>query len=74
MRPRGFHRCAVPLHREHEAAAWVAVRAHGCVDPGSVKYEGGALVYQIDLSCIPNGEYLLVEECIKRDVEKAIRP
>lgn len=75
MRPRGFRNCVIPLHREHEAAAREAIAKTPCVDPGSIRFDGSAVHYAIDLSCgVPDGDAPAIELVIRRDVEKAVRP
>lgn len=75
MGARGFRRCTMPLHREHEAAARVILARHnGVVAVETIAYSGQHLSFSIDLARVPEGEAGLVEAVIVRDIERGVRP
>lgn len=71
---KGFRFCPVALDREHESKARAVLLRHGAVVPGSVRYDGWRLSYQLDLGALEDGAGPQVEEIIRRDIEKAVRP
>lgn len=74
MAARGYRRCTLALHHEHEGVARQALALHVCVEPGTVRFTGGHLSFSIDLALIPNGDGPSVEGVILRDVERACKP
>lgn len=70
---KGFRFCPVALDREHESKARAVLLQHGAVVPGSVRYDGWRLNYQLDLGALADGDGPAVEECIRRDIDRAIR-
>lgn len=73
MRPRGFKRITVSIHREHEAAARNALARHETFVPKeTIAYSGQHLSFSIDLAKIDQeGDAGIVEAVITRDVEGA---
>lgn len=70
---RGFHRCAIPLYREHVIKATNELEKHACVEPGSIRFDGSLVHYTIDLVRLSPGDAPAVELVIRRAVEAAIR-
>lgn len=71
----GFLHCSMPLHREHEQRAVAELAKHDArLVPGSVRFDGSLLHFEIDHARVPNGEARSVELVIIRAVEAAVRP
>lgn len=71
---RGFKSCAIVLHHEHVKPAREVLDADRRVSPGSVRYDGARLHYQLDLATFDNGEGPCIEAQIAGFVERAVRP
>lgn len=69
---RGYRFCPVAVDREHEGKARAVLLKYGAVVPGSVRYDGWRLNYQLNLGALPDGDGPAVEEVIRRDIEKAM--
>lgn len=71
MAPPGYRRC-VPYRCEADAVERVRLLLlrHLFVDPGSVRYVGGAMHYTIDLSMLPPGDGPAAEAFLVLAIER----
>lgn len=71
----GFRHCSLPLHREHETRATLALAPYaGQIVDGSIRFDGSRLHFTLDLATIPPGDAPSVECVLVRAVERAVRP
>ena len=74
MTRRGFRRCTMTLHREHEAVARVVLAKHPSVVESTIRFSGEHLSWSLDLSVLPDGDGPAVELVLVREIERASKP
>jgi hypothetical protein len=67
----GYIRCSFVCAEEDAQYALDALAKHGRVVEQARQCEGG-VTWQIDLASVPAGDGRLVEEVIRRDVQRAV--